>query len=91
MRDLYVEVRGHQNGHAVSTRPADPGYHANRRAFVYRIQDVPETVSEAMAVLAFNQCSVLGHTVAYGKLVKNGVVRGEGLAWEAALGILEEL
>lgn len=85
MRDIYVRATGAMGGHATPTVPATPGYHASGPYFVYRILDVPETVSEALAVFTFNQCSVLGHTVLFRQLQKGQPVRGEGLAWEPAL------
>lgn len=82
MRDIYVKVSSGTAGYAVPFRPTPPGYHANLKAFVYCIRDVPESVSESMALLAFNQCSVLGHTVHWDHLHKGQPVRGEGLAWD---------
>lgn len=91
MRDLYVKVSTGTAGWAVPTQPRAPGYHVDLRAFVYCIREVPERVSEAMALLAFNQCSVLGHTVRFEHLGKGQVVRGEGLAWDVPEMALEEL
>ncbi len=84
MRDVYVKATTAKDGHAVPTSPQAPGYHKELDAIVYRILDVPETVSEAMAVYTFNQCAVLGHTVQFSHLHKGQAVRGQGKAWDAA-------
>jgi hypothetical protein len=82
MRDVYVKMSGIPGSRAFLTKVTTPGYYREDVATVYRILDVPETVSEQMAVLKFNQCSVLGHTVQFSHLAKDQPVRGQGLAWE---------
>ena len=84
MRDVYVKASRAKDGHAVPTNPMSPGYHKEIDAIVYRILDVPETVSEALAVYTFNQCAVLGHTVKWNHLQKGQAIRGQGKAWDAA-------
>jgi len=83
MRDIYVKTNKSWpvDKGAVRTEPTDPGYHTETGFYVTRILDVPETVSEALAVFTFNSCYVAGHTVQWTKLHKGQAVRGEGYAW----------
>jgi len=83
MRDIYVKTHGSWKAGtpAVRTEPMEPGYHTATGFYVTRILDVPEAVSDALAVFTFNSCYVAGHTVQWTKLHKGEAVRGEGYAW----------
>jgi len=87
MRDIYVKTTDTLGVPAVRTSPAAPGLHSTGKLSgfsVCRILDVPETVSDALAVFTFNQCKVAGHTVKFGHLQRGQAVRGEGLSWDPA-------
>lgn len=87
MRDIYVKTHVSQKVGvpSVRTEPTTPGYHDIGKLAghsVCRILDVPEAVSDHLALYTFNSCAVLGHTVRWEHLGKSHVIRGEGFAWD---------
>lgn len=93
MRDIYVKTHVHwpTNSPAVRSVPAEAGYHPSGKLegfSVCRIIDVPESVSDARAIFAFNDCAVLGHTVRWEDLKKDQPVRGIGMAWDSVAEVI---
>src|SRR6478609_1665115 len=90
MRDIYIKTHVSQKVGVPSscTAPTTPGYHDHGKLIGYSVclvKDVPETVSDHLAVFTFNSCAVLGHTVEWRQLGKGHVIRGEGLAWDRVI------